>query len=53
MSTETKGHSIDLVPSERPARIEVGGELVAESDRALELRETGHRSRWYLPIEVG
>ena len=35
MSTETKGHTIDLVPSERRIRVEVGGELVAESDRAL------------------
>jgi uncharacterized protein (DUF427 family) len=51
MSTETKGHTIDLVPFEGAVRVKVGGELVAESSRALELRETGHRSRWYLPVE--
>ena len=50
MSTETKGHTIDLVPFEGAVRVKVGGELVAESSRALELRETGHRSRWYLPV---
>ncbi len=51
MSTETKGHTIELVPFEGAVRVAVGGELVAESSRALELRETGHRSRWYLPVE--
>jgi uncharacterized protein (DUF427 family) len=51
MSTETKGHTIDLVPFEGAVRVAVDGELVAESSRALELRETGHRSRWYLPVE--
>jgi uncharacterized protein (DUF427 family) len=51
MSTETKGHTIDLVPSDQHVRVEVGGEVVAESDRALELRETGHRLRLYVPIE--
>jgi uncharacterized protein (DUF427 family) len=51
MSTEAKGHTIDLVPSSQRIRVDVAGELVAESSRALELRETGHRSRWYLPIE--
>jgi uncharacterized protein (DUF427 family) len=42
---------IDLVPSEHSVRVEVGGELVAESSRALEMRETRHRTRWYLPLE--
>ena len=51
MSAETKGHTIELVPFGGAVRVEVAGELVAESDRALELRETGHKSRWYLPIE--
>jgi uncharacterized protein (DUF427 family) len=44
-------HSIDLVPFEGTVRVAVGGELVAESSRALELRETRHRPRWYLPLE--
>jgi uncharacterized protein (DUF427 family) len=44
-------HSIELVPVEGAVRVEVGGELVAESSRALELRETRHRPRFYLPLE--
>jgi uncharacterized protein (DUF427 family) len=51
MSTETKGHSIELVPSEQRVRIAVGGELVADSRRALALHESHHRTRWYLPLE--
>ena len=51
MSTDTKGHTIELVPSRQHLRIAVGGELVAETRRALELHETAHRTRWYLPIE--
>jgi uncharacterized protein (DUF427 family) len=46
-----KGHSIKLVPSERRVRVEIAGELIAESDRVLELHETGHNTRWYLPLE--
>jgi len=46
-----KGHRIDLVPSERRVRVEVAGEVIAESGRVLELHETGHRIRWYLPVE--
>lgn len=44
-------HSIELVPFEGVVRVEVGGELVAESSHALELRETRHRPRFYLPLE--
>jgi uncharacterized protein (DUF427 family) len=44
-------HSIELVPFEGAVRVAVGGELVAESSRAIELRETRHRPRWYLPLE--
>ena len=45
------GHRIELVPSERRVRVTVAGELIAESERVLELHETGHRIRWYLPVE--
>jgi uncharacterized protein (DUF427 family) len=45
------GHSIELVPGEQHVRVEIGGELVAESRRPLALHETGHHTRWYLPIE--
>jgi uncharacterized protein (DUF427 family) len=51
MSTEAKGHSIEVVPSEQRVRVTVGGELVADSRRALELHESFHRTRWYLPLE--
>ena len=44
-------HTIELLPRERHVRVEVGGELIAESRRARELRETRHRPRWYLPLE--
>jgi uncharacterized protein (DUF427 family) len=45
------GHTIELVPSERHVRVALGGETIAESDRALELHETGHPTRYYLPLE--
>jgi uncharacterized protein (DUF427 family) len=45
------GHQIDLVPSTATVRVELDGELLAESTHALELRETGLPSRWYLPAE--
>ncbi len=48
---QTKGHTIELVPSEKHLRVVVGGELVAESRRPLALHETGYQPRWYLPIE--
>ena len=51
MSTRTKGHTIEVVPSEQQVRVAVGGELVAESRRALALHESHHRTRWYLPLE--
>ena len=44
-------HHVEVVPQGRHVRIEVGGELVAESRRALELRESHHKPRWYLPPE--
>jgi uncharacterized protein (DUF427 family) len=44
-------HRVEVVPRGRHVRIEVGGELVAESRRALELRESHHKPRWYLPLE--
>jgi uncharacterized protein (DUF427 family) len=42
---------VDVVPSERHVRVELGGELVAESRRAHALFETYLPTRWYLPPE--
>ncbi|MFV1959894.1 MAG: DUF427 domain-containing protein, partial [Planctomycetota bacterium] len=42
---------IDTVASERPVRVVVGGETVAETTRALYLFETGLPTRYYIPWE--
>jgi uncharacterized protein (DUF427 family) len=42
---------VDVVPSERHVRVEVGGELVAESRRPHALFETWLPTRWYLPLD--
>jgi uncharacterized protein (DUF427 family) len=42
---------VDTVPSERHVRVEVDGELVAESRRAVALFETALPTRWYFPPE--
>ncbi|MCX2923802.1 DUF427 domain-containing protein [Streptomyces sp. NEAU-W12] len=45
----TAGHRITLEQSERHVRVVHGGEVLAESDRALVLRETGCPPRYYIP----
>ena len=42
-------HRITTRPSARHVRVERNGELLAESDRAIELDETGLPTRFYLP----
>ncbi|HEX2041017.1 MAG TPA: DUF427 domain-containing protein [Acidimicrobiales bacterium] len=42
---------VDVVPSERHVRVELGGEVVAESRRPHALFETSLPTRWYLPLE--
>ena len=42
---------IDLLASDRHVRISLGGELLAESSRALALFESNLPARWYLPRE--
>jgi uncharacterized protein (DUF427 family) len=42
---------IDVVPSERHVRIELDGEVVAESRRPHALFETTLPTRWYLPLD--
>ena len=41
---------VDAVPSERHVRVEVGGELVAESRQPHALFETSLPTRWYLRV---
>ena len=42
---------VDVVPSDRHVRIEIDGELVAESRTPHALFETTLPPRWYLPLE--
>jgi uncharacterized protein (DUF427 family) len=44
-------HKITTSPSTRHVRVESGGQVLAESDRAVELEETGLPTRFYLPRE--
>jgi uncharacterized protein (DUF427 family) len=44
-------HGITTRPSDRHVRVEADGQLLAESDRAVELDETGLPTRFYLPRE--
>jgi uncharacterized protein (DUF427 family) len=40
---------VDAVPSERHVRVELGGEVVADSSRPVAVFETTLPTRWYLP----
>jgi len=44
-------HRVDAVPSERHVRVELDGEVLAESRRPHALFETSLPTRWYLPPE--
>jgi uncharacterized protein (DUF427 family) len=44
-------HRVDVLATSRHVRVSVGGEVVAESRRALALFETGLPTRWYFPRE--
>ncbi|MEA2286332.1 MAG: hypothetical protein QOJ21_2375 [Solirubrobacteraceae bacterium] len=44
-------HRISTSPSTRHVRVERDGEVLAESDRAVELEETGLPTRYYIPRE--
>jgi uncharacterized protein (DUF427 family) len=44
-------HRIDVLPSSRPVRVELGGQLLAESSRPALLFETMLPTRYYLPRE--
>ncbi|MEU3662914.1 DUF427 domain-containing protein [Streptomyces sp. NPDC032940] len=47
----TKGHRITVEPSGLHVRVVRDGQVLAESDEALVLRETGLPDRYYLPPE--
>ena len=44
-------HRITTRPSPRHVRVELEGQVLAETDRALELDETGLPTRFYIPRE--
>lgn len=44
-------HRIDVRSSSRHVRISLGGELLAETDRALAVFESNLPTRWYMPAE--
>jgi uncharacterized protein (DUF427 family) len=44
-----EGHSIELTDDDRHIEISVGGVVVASTDRAVVLQETGLPPRYYLP----
>ena len=46
-----EGHSIELKDDGRRVEISVGGVVVASTDRAVVLQETGLPPRYYLPRE--
>ncbi|MFI9376625.1 DUF427 domain-containing protein [Streptomyces parvulus] len=47
----SKGHIITVEPSGRHVRAVHGGQILAESDKALVLHETGCPDRFYIPAE--
>lgn len=44
-------HKITIVPADAHVEVRLGGEIVAESDRAIRLDETGLPARYYLPTD--
>ena len=46
-----EGHTITIEQDDRHVRVVHGGQVLAESERALVLRETGCPPRYYLPAE--
>ncbi len=45
------GHNITIIPANRHIEVRVGGQKLAESDRAMRLDETGLPARYYMPRE--
>jgi uncharacterized protein (DUF427 family) len=44
-------HRVSTNPSTRHVRVEHEGTVLADTRRAVELHETGHRTRFYIPRE--
>ncbi len=42
-------HRVDAIPSDRHVRVELGGEVIADSTRPVALFETHLPTRWYFP----
>jgi uncharacterized protein (DUF427 family) len=42
-------HTINIVPSDAHVEVRLRGELLASTDRAMRLEETGLPARYYLP----
>ncbi|MFE4666586.1 DUF427 domain-containing protein [Streptomyces sp. NPDC056716] len=47
----TDGHTITIEPSDQRVRAVHGDQVLAETDRALVLNETGCPPRYYIPAE--
>jgi uncharacterized protein (DUF427 family) len=47
----TEGHTITIEQGDRHVRVVHDGQVLADSDRALVLRETGCPVRYYIPAE--
>jgi len=45
----TSGHRVTIVPAAAHVEVRVGGELLAATDDALRLDETGLPARYYIP----
>jgi uncharacterized protein (DUF427 family) len=45
----TPGHTISIVPTVAHVEVRLNGRLLAASDRAMKLNETGLPTRYYLP----
>jgi uncharacterized protein (DUF427 family) len=43
------GHTVTITPTDSHVVVRLGGEVLAKSDRALRLDETGLPPRYYLP----
>ncbi len=43
------GHTISITPADAHVEVRLDGELLAESDHAMQLDETGLPPRYYLP----
>lgn len=43
------GHTISIVPARAHVEVRLGGQLLAATDRAVKLDETGLPTRYYLP----